>query len=119
MMPRLVIEARRRVNRLRDPIDHHVGQQLILGEAALDVAAAIAPGAELLDDPSGKTGRRIVEAVGERLRLGALNPLVAGFIAPEALQVGQKYLLRGTELGVASALGCADRDHVNVDSIEI
>ena len=53
-------------------------EQLVLGEAALDVAVAVAPRPELLDDPRGEAGGRVLERVAERLRLGALDLLVAG-----------------------------------------
>ena len=43
-----------------DPVDHHVREQLVLGEAQLDVTVAVAPGAELVHQP----GRpKIVERV--------------------------------------------------------
>src|SRR5262245_40850999 len=47
---RLAVEAARRVRRLGSPVEHDVRQQVVLGETALDVAAAVAPRAELLDD---------------------------------------------------------------------
>src|SRR5690606_19840989 len=80
---RLVVEPRGRRDRPGDPVDHHVGEELILREAALDVAVAVAPGAELLDDPRGEPGGRVVEAVAERLRLGALDLLIAGLVGLE------------------------------------
>ena len=83
---RLVVEAARGVRRLRNPVEHDVGEQLILRKAPLDVAAAIAPGAELFDDPRGEAGGRVVEGVGERLRLRPLNALVAGFLLHERAQ---------------------------------
>src|SRR5277367_3919793 len=89
MVPRLVVQARRGIYRLRDPVDHDVGQDLIAREALLDVAVTIAPGAELLDDPREQPGRGIVESVGERLRLGALNPLVAGLGGAKFFQVAE------------------------------
>ena len=53
------------------------GQELSsFRELLFHVAVAVAPAAELLDDPRGEPGRRVVEAVTERLRLGALNLLV-------------------------------------------
>ena len=50
-MDHLVVEAHRRRDRLRHPVERDVGQQVVLGEAPLDVAVAVAPGPELLDDP--------------------------------------------------------------------
>ena len=47
----LVVEAHRGGDRLRHPVERDVGQQVVLGEAPLDVAVAVAPRPELLDDP--------------------------------------------------------------------
>src|SRR5271170_1423199 len=52
-----IVEAAGGVYRLSDPVDHDVGEQLILAEALFDVAAAIRPGAEFLDDPRGQSRR--------------------------------------------------------------
>src|SRR6202030_4299208 len=51
MMSRFVVQPRRRINRLRDPVDHRVGQDLIAREALLDVAVTVAPRTKFLDDP--------------------------------------------------------------------
>jgi hypothetical protein len=55
----------------------------------LDGAAAIGPGAEFFGDPCRQTGRRIGQRKGERLRLGALDPLVAGLLAQPLLEVDE------------------------------
>src|SRR6202158_326547 len=67
MMTRFVVEAGRGIYRLRHPVDRDVGEHLIFSEALLDVTVAIAPGAELLDDPRRQSRRRIVQAVSEGL----------------------------------------------------
>src|SRR5262249_13622317 len=77
----LVVEPRRRRRRLRHPVEHHVGEQLVLREAPLDVAVAVAPRAELLDDPGAEPGWGVVQRVAERLRLRALDALVARLLA--------------------------------------
>ena len=66
----LVVKAHGRRDRLRHPVDHHVGQQLVLREPRLGVAVAVAPGAELLHDPGGQPRRRVVRA----------KPSVCGFV---------------------------------------
>ena len=78
-----VIGPERRADRAGEPVERHVGEKVVAAHGVLDLAAAVAPGPELLDDPGGQPGRRIGEPVGERLRLGALDPLVAGlFLQP-------------------------------------
>src|SRR5580704_12451445 len=114
MVPRLVVQPRRRVYRLRDPVDHHVGQQLIARETLLDVAMTIAPRAELLDDPRRQSRRRIVEPVRQRLRLGPLYPLVAGLGRAEFFQIAEKHFLFGRELGRAASFSWSNRDHVDM-----
>src|SRR6516164_2816757 len=51
IMRRFVIIARRRTITLSYPVERHGGAQVVLGEAAFDVAATVAPGAALLHDP--------------------------------------------------------------------
>src|SRR6185295_18432813 len=63
------------------------GEQHVLGESALDVAPAIAPRPELLDDPGGQTHRRVAEPVGQRLRLRALDLHVARLLAHPVRQL--------------------------------
>src|SRR5262249_27648461 len=82
-LARLVVEARRGRDRVRDPVERDVGEELVLGEAALDVAVAVRPSAEFLDDPGRQPDRRVLEAVADRLRLRALDLLVARARAPE------------------------------------
>src|SRR5207237_155182 len=53
----LVVHARRRMRGRRDPVEHQVVEELVLREGALDVAVAIGPGSELLDDPSRQSRR--------------------------------------------------------------
>ena len=68
---------------LRHPVEGDVGQQLVLGEHRLGIAVAVAPGAELLDDPRRQRHRRVVERDADGLRLGALDLLVAGLFGSE------------------------------------
>src|SRR3712207_442556 len=64
---------------LRRPVDGQGGQELVLGEAALYVAVAVAPGAPLLYDPGRKPGRGVVEGVGGGLGLSPLDVGVGAF----------------------------------------
>ena len=61
-----------RSNRPSYPVEHDVREQLILGEDRLHIAPAIAPAAELFDDPGRQPHRRIGQSKGKGLRLGSL-----------------------------------------------
>src|SRR5262249_1963209 len=90
----LIVEARRRTDRLRDPIDRDIGQQVVLREPPLAIAVAIAPGAKLFDAPGGQSHRRVVQAVGQRLRPGPLDLAVAPSGLNPLLPRPQKGLFR-------------------------
>src|SRR5581483_8308034 len=84
---------------------------------ALDVAVAVAPGAELLDDPRRQAGGRVVEPVAERLRLRALDALVARLLLeelPRAHQVDD--LLLREPVGGVRGVGREGDHHVQVDA---
>ncbi len=70
--PGLAVQARRRRDRARHPIQRHVGEQLVARERVLGIAVAVAPRAELLDDPREQSGGGVVEPDAERLGLGPL-----------------------------------------------
>ena len=74
----LVVQAGRRRRRPRDPVEHHVREQLVLGERPFDVAVAVAPGAELLDDPRRAARPASRRARSRGLRLRALDRRVPG-----------------------------------------
>jgi hypothetical protein len=67
----LVVEQHRRPDGLGHPVEGELGEQLVLAEAGLDVAAAVAPGAVLLHQPGGETGRGVVEP--DRQRRGRVD----------------------------------------------
>ena len=92
----VVVHAHRRRRRLRDPVHHEVRQQRVLAESALDVAVAVAPRAELLDDPRREPDRRIVERGGQRLRLRHLQARVRDLGLDRRTRVDE-LLLRGRE----------------------
>ena len=56
VVPGLIIVSHGGVDRLRGPVERHVGEKFVLSEASLYVAAALTPGAELLDDPGRQPG---------------------------------------------------------------
>src|SRR5215831_6458439 len=86
-VPVCVVGPEGGVNGAGGPVQHHGRQQFVLGEAPLDFSAAVAPAPELLDDPGRQADGRVGESVGERLRFGSLNPLVAGLLRHPVLQV--------------------------------
>ncbi len=90
----LVVIACRRAIRLGRPVDRHRRTQAILGKSCVDVAVEIAPCPALLENPRAQAHRRIVQAVRDRLRAGALNRGISaaigeeGFIALEVVAFG-------------------------------
>ncbi len=88
----LPVEAHRGRDGPGHPVDGHVGEQLVTGERALGVTVAVAPAAELLDDPREQPGRRVVERRTERLRLRPLLERVRRLLDAEPLE--------GREVGV-------------------
>ena len=98
----LPVPVRRRAEGARDPVERDVGQQQVAGEDRLDVAAAVAPGPELLDDPRQLAHRRVVQRVGERLRTGALDGRVAALLDGPGGRVGQPAVLLGRALGAGA-----------------
>src|SRR5262245_12868724 len=87
VMAGLIVVAYRGAHALGDPVEHHGGQEFVLAKSPFDLPAAIAPGPPLLHNPGAQPHRRVVEAVGERLGLGALQGKVAALLPPEALRL--------------------------------
>ena len=77
----LVVEPGRRGRRLRHPVDHDVGQQLVPRKDRFRVAVAVAPGPELLDDPRRLPRGRVVESVAQGLGLRSLDLRVSVLLA--------------------------------------
>src|SRR5439155_16882031 len=90
-MPARVVRPEGRADRAREPVERDVGEKIVARDAA------IAPGAELLRDPRGEPGGRIGEPIGERLRLRALDRLVAGLLLQPVFNLTQirRFLRRG------------------------
>src|SRR5215467_173127 len=56
----LIIHAHRGIDRLADPVNHHVGEQLVFAETRFHVAIAVAPCTELLYHPAGQPDGRVI-----------------------------------------------------------
>ena len=94
------IEPGRRARGAGQPIDHDVVEQQIHREAVERIAAAVAPVAELLDDPGGQPDRRIGERDAQRLRPRRLDALVGGLLVALGPDLAEPFLLGGAELVV-------------------
>ena len=57
---------------LGHPVKSYVREQFVFGEFLFDIAIAVSPIAEFLDDPRGQSYRRIIQGIGKRLRRGPL-----------------------------------------------
>src|ERR1700730_3470924 len=117
-VPNGVIGPKRRADRAGEPIKTDIREQSVASECGFDIAAAIRPGAELLDDPRGQARGRVAERKGERLRLGALNPLVAGFVSEPYRAVVDIGLLVGSGVGQILLIA-PDRQQVEVDADQL
>src|SRR5450432_2051070 len=91
----LVVEACGRSSSLRDPVNHDVREQFILGKNALKLPVDVAPVVELLDNPGQETYRRVIKAVTERLWLGVLDRGECAFLLPPGFHRGEIRLLFG------------------------
>ncbi len=112
-----VVGPEGRVDGAGHPVDHHVGEQLVLGEAPLHLPVAVAPAPELLHDPRGQPRRGVAEPEGEGLRPRALDPLIARLLPLEAREVGEVLLLLGSGIGRRLDVA-AEREQVDVDADE-
>jgi hypothetical protein len=60
-----VVEPIRGIDRLGDPVDHHIRQKLVSGEMPVQVSSWwISPHIPFLDDPGGQSCGRIIESIG-------------------------------------------------------
>mmetsp|Transcript_12885 Transcript_12885/g.26777 ORF Transcript_12885/g.26777 Transcript_12885/m.26777 type:complete len:300 (+) Transcript_12885:615-1514(+) len=103
----LVVEPHGRGDRLRQPVDHHVRQDLVLGEARLlgTASLAVRPALELLQDPRKQAHGTVVQSVGKTLGLGALYLLIGSLVLLEVHRVRQPFpLVRRREQHAASGL---------------
>src|SRR5260370_27629952 len=93
MMTLLVVGAHRGIDGLRHPVDRDVGEQLVFGVPALDIAIAVTPRAELFDYPGGEPRGRVVQPVAEGLRLRRLDHDIRALLVEVQLTGGQPLLL--------------------------
>ena len=66
-----------------------------MSDHALDVAAAVGPGAELLDDPRGEAGRRVGQRESQSLRPRPLDPLIPGLFFEPCGKLAEVVFLLG------------------------
>ena len=109
----LPVQPHRRRDGAGHPVDRHVREQLVAGERPLGVAVAVAPRAELLQDPREQPGRRVGERGADGLGLRSLLERVARFLGPEVCErreIGPLGLVELHRLG-----GRLREGHVHVD----
>ena len=102
---RLVIKTTGRMDCLSHPIERHIAEQLVFAETALDLAIAVGPVAEFLNDPGGKRRGRIVQTVGRGLGSIALHVGVGARVNVPAVGIIQKLLLNVGQLVPGSRCG--------------
>ena len=90
----LVIHAHRGIDRLAHPVDHDIGEQLVFAETLFHVAPAVAPRTELLNHPAGQPDGRVVQPVGQGLRLGRMHHRIGALLRSPLLD-GAEILLFG------------------------
>src|SRR6266851_4924839 len=88
-LARFIVQTCGRMNRLCRPVNHHIGQEFVPSEDALEIARTVTPAPELLNNPGCQPDRGIVEAVAERLRLGSLEMAVAAFAVPPGTEFSE------------------------------
>src|ERR1700730_13049124 len=113
-----VIRPERRADRTGEPVEADIGKQAVAAECGFDVAAAIRPGAKLLDDPGGEAGRRVGQPEGKRLGPRSLEPLKARLLSQTLCQlIGVRFLF-GRGIG-CRLLIAPDRQQIYVDSDQL
>ena len=89
----LPVEATRRRAGAGQPVVHDVVEEPVARHGVLGMAVVVGPRPELLDDPRRLRGRRVDEAVAERLRAGRLLRRVAHPPLAVLLEPGERRLL--------------------------
>ena len=92
--------------RVVDPIEHDVGQQVVLAEDFFKIFLPIAPLVVLFHDPGSGADRRIGNQVGEALGASHVYMAVTGLVDPETITVtltqiktSQDLIIDGIEWG--------------------
>jgi hypothetical protein len=94
-----VVRPERGADRAGEPVEADIGEQPITSDHALDIAAAVGPGAELLDDPRGEARRRIGQRESQGLRPCPLDPLIPGLLFEPCGKLAEIVFLLGTGVG--------------------
>ena len=76
-MSGLVVQASRRRNVLVKPVKHDVGEHLIFAHDLPEVSLMVGPAMKLFQYPSEQPRRGVIQPVSQRLRLAALDGLIA------------------------------------------
>src|SRR5258708_1009106 len=83
-----VVEPIRGIDRLGDPVDHHIRQKLVSGEMPVQVSSWwISPYIPFLDDPRGQSCGSISESIGQRLWPRTLDVVIASLFPIPSLLV--------------------------------
>src|SRR5438045_7402066 len=114
VLPR-IIRPKRRADRAGEPVEADIREELILAEHRLDIAAAIRPGAELVDDPRRQPRRRVGQRISERLRPRALDRLVAGALAQPLRELPQISLFLRSRLRRVAFAPNRQQVHMNAE----
>ena len=104
----LPVQPRRRGGAVRQPVQHHLVEQLVARQHVLGVAVAVHPGLVLLHHPGRLAGGRIGQAVAQRLRPRALLARIARALGAVALHAGQRRLLGRRQVGHRRRVGRDD-----------
>src|SRR5262249_19195149 len=110
-MPDTIIGPKRRSDRPGEPIKANICEKPVAREGSLDLATAIRPSTELLDDPGGESCGRVGKRKGERLRLCPLYPLVAGLFSEPSRA--------GFEIGLFFGGGVANRPRITSNGQQV
>jgi hypothetical protein len=95
----LVVHAGGGVRGAGEPVEHHVGEQVVAVHGVLgQLRRGVGPLLELLDDPGELPDRRVGERVGQRLRPGGLDLEVAVHVGQEPVAWADRL---GAEIGEA------------------
>ena len=110
-MHALVVEVRRGACGRGEPVDHHVGEDVVAVDRVLgQVVPGVRPLLELLHDPGELTDRRVGEAVGQGQRPGRGDLEVAVALGHEPAEALQSRLLHVAERLRGLLVHLAERD---------
>src|SRR4051812_14776155 len=88
-----VVRPERRADRAREPVERHVGEQLVALDRLVRLAARVRPPRKLFADPPRETGGRIGQSVRQRLRLRSLDVQIAALLFQPMIELLRPVLL--------------------------